>query len=179
MYCKFCGKQIDDDSVFCVHCGKNLTENNKENSEKQNYESNELSQSITTEDEESSSRWWVWLALPIFLLILIAIIGAASSNGPGLIQRDLKTSDYTYTTSHDLTSYRITVIPNRDIDNCDIQLTLYSSKGEKLFSDTISKSNLKEGNSYTYLFDFGFVNSLSGNRVKYNITGKCKQQYNK
>lgn len=22
MYCQYCGKQIDDDSIFCVHCGK-------------------------------------------------------------------------------------------------------------------------------------------------------------
>jgi hypothetical protein len=25
MYCKYCGKQIDDDSVFCQHCGKSLS----------------------------------------------------------------------------------------------------------------------------------------------------------
>lgn len=26
MYCKFCGRQIEDNSVFCKHCGKKLTE---------------------------------------------------------------------------------------------------------------------------------------------------------
>lgn len=26
MYCKYCGKQIDDDSRFCNHCGKPLVE---------------------------------------------------------------------------------------------------------------------------------------------------------
>ena len=25
MYCKYCGKQIDDDSVFCQYCGKSLS----------------------------------------------------------------------------------------------------------------------------------------------------------
>ena len=25
MYCKYCGKQIDDDSKFCKECGKNLS----------------------------------------------------------------------------------------------------------------------------------------------------------
>lgn len=24
MYCKFCGKEIDNDSTFCKHCGKSL-----------------------------------------------------------------------------------------------------------------------------------------------------------
>ena len=176
MYCRFCGKQIDDDSVFCVHCGKNLTKTNKSDSKEQNHESNNLSQNTTTETDGDSSLWGLWLLLPIFIIVLlVVIIGVASSSGDsGIISRDLKRSDYTYTTSQDLTSYRITVIPKRDIDNCDIQLTLYNSKGEKLFSDTISKTNLKEGSSYTYTFDFGFVNSLSGSKVEYTITGKCK-----
>ncbi len=171
MYCRFCGKQIDDDSDFCVHCGKNITLNNKE----QENEQHKLSKNESTEIKEGTSLWGLWLLLPIFVILLVVIIGVASSStGSGIMSRDLKSSDYTYTTSQDLTSYRITVIPKRDIDNCDIQLTLYNSKGEKLFSDTISKTNLKEASSYTYTFDFGFVNSLSGSKVKYNITGKCK-----
>ena len=24
MFCKFCGSKIDDDSIFCAHCGKQL-----------------------------------------------------------------------------------------------------------------------------------------------------------
>ena len=39
---------------------------------------------------------------------------------------------------------------------------------------TISKTNLKKNNAYTYTFDFGFVNSLSGSNVKFSITGRCK-----
>ena len=26
MFCKYCGGKIADDSIFCVHCGKNITE---------------------------------------------------------------------------------------------------------------------------------------------------------
>lgn len=29
MYCKHCGKQIDDNSQFCKYCGKKLVETNK------------------------------------------------------------------------------------------------------------------------------------------------------
>jgi ABC-type dipeptide/oligopeptide/nickel transport system permease component len=29
MFCKYCGKQIDDDSTFCKHCGKSLVEKKK------------------------------------------------------------------------------------------------------------------------------------------------------
>jgi len=28
MYCKFCGKEISDDSEFCRNCGKRISENN-------------------------------------------------------------------------------------------------------------------------------------------------------
>lgn len=26
MYCRYCGKQIEEDSIFCKYCGKNVTE---------------------------------------------------------------------------------------------------------------------------------------------------------
>lgn len=29
MFCKFCGKQIDNDSLFCKHCGKELEKDSK------------------------------------------------------------------------------------------------------------------------------------------------------
>ena len=183
MYCRFCGNQIDDDSIFCARCGKNLTESNKEYKNEQNIPSkNEFAKTT-----EGSSRWGLWLLLPALVILLGVIIAVASSsngsetkNGSGIknvseiLSRDLNSDDYTYTSSQGLTSYRITIIPKRDIDNCDIQLTLYNSKGEKLYSDTISKTNLKEGSSYTYTFDFGFVNSLSGSEIKWSVTGKCK-----
>ena len=172
MFCKYCGKQIDDDSSFCIHCGKNLTDSNQ----KQENKRPDLSRKEASEEKEDSSLWGCWLLfLPLFLTLLIVVIGvASSSNGIGLVARDLRSSDYTYTTDQDLTSYRITIVPNRKIDNCDIELTLYDSNGKKLFSDTIQKTDLKEGNSYTYTFDFGYINSLSGCKVKFNSTGRCK-----
>ena len=71
MYCRFCGKQIDDDSVFCVHCGKKLTETNKSDSKEQNHKSNNLSQNTTTETDGGSSLWGLWLLLPIFIILLV------------------------------------------------------------------------------------------------------------
>ena len=55
MYCKKCGKQIDDDSAFCVHCGNNINPKNKE----QENEQNKPSQNTPTEtDGGSSERDW-------------------------------------------------------------------------------------------------------------------------
>ena len=33
LFCRFCGKQIVDDSVFCPYCGKSLDEKEKEASQ--------------------------------------------------------------------------------------------------------------------------------------------------
>lgn len=30
MYCKYCGKVIDNDSTFCMYCGKSLSNNTNE-----------------------------------------------------------------------------------------------------------------------------------------------------
>lgn len=171
MYCKFCGKQIDDDSAFCAHCGKKIISINNE----QESEQSKSIPSEPTETKKETALWGAWLLLPFFAILLVVIIAVASdASGSGTASKDLRSSDYTYTTSQDLTSYSITVTPERDIRSCDIQLALYNSKGEKLFSDTISKNNLEKGRSYTYTFDFGFVNSLTGNKVNYSISGKRK-----
>lgn len=48
MYCKYCGKPIDDDSAFCSHCGKQISETEKsiiETSTQQNQVDDTLSSS--------------------------------------------------------------------------------------------------------------------------------------
>ena len=70
-------------------------------------------------------------------------------------------------------SYSVTITPKTNFNSCTVECVLYNSKGEIIYSDTITKEDLKSYSSYTYTFDFGFVNSLVGNKVKYNITGKC------
>ena len=101
-------------------------------------------------------------------MTIISSVGCST-----LLSRDINQNDYSYSTSQGLTSYTITITPKVDMTNCDVMLTLYSSSNEEVYSDTISKSNLKKGNSYSYNFEFSFMNSLVGNSVRYNVTGKC------
>ena len=72
-----------------------------------------------------------------------------------------------------LTTYTITITPLVNINSCNVNLTLYNRKGEALYSDTQSKTNLIKGNSYSYTFEYGVLNSLTGSSVQYKITGKC------
>lgn len=37
IYCRFCGKQIDEDSTFCAHCGRELTNGNPHVKENANF----------------------------------------------------------------------------------------------------------------------------------------------
>ena len=130
-------------------------------------------QNESTKTEEVERNWGILLFFPFILLIIVVIASIAPHlNCSDIVNRDLSTSDITYTSSQDLTTYTIIVTPKRNIKQCDVQLTLYNSDGETLYSDTISKTDLKEGYPYAYTFDFGFVNSLSGTRVKYKFTGK-------
>lgn len=106
-------------------------------------------------------------------LILITNTNDSSSKSPSLTTRNIRKSDYTYTTSQNLTSYSITIVPELDFKTCTVELILYNSQNEKIFADTITKSNLKKNSSYTYTFQFGFINSLSGDSITFEVTGKC------
>lgn len=129
------------------------------------------------EPHKDPFKWGVVIAVVIactLIIVPIFVSKTSTSNTMGIITRDIRESDYTYTTSQDLTSYQIAIVPERDIKSCTISLVLYDKNDKSLFSDTITKDNLKKNKSYTYTFEFGFVNSLSGNHVEFNITGKCK-----
>ena len=188
MYCKKCGKLIDDDSVFCAYCGKNLakaTESPEDNekakinsdAENENPQAAAAFEAATeSEEEEGCSTWILWLLIPFIAVFLAIIVIAASNSGGcmGVFERDLKSSDYICTASQGLTTYNIIITAKREIKSCDVELSLYNSSGEVIFSDTISKSDLNKGSSYAYTFDFGFLNSLTGIKVKYKITGRCR-----
>ena len=53
MYCKYCGKQIDDDSVYCRYCGKKVGENTEVAETKPTTEE-ELDYEVIDEETESS-----------------------------------------------------------------------------------------------------------------------------
>jgi len=202
MYCKFCGKQIDEDSAFCSHCGKQIKISRDDRSPasadtdpffpdpvfpkatlldpeeedvKEHKDERKTEPVIENDDEDESSPWGCLLFLiPLFAIVIAIIIAIASqskADSDGIFTRDLRNSDYYYSSSQDLTSYSITLTPYEDIERCEIELFLYNSNGQLIYSDTITKYDLKEDSHYTYTFNFGFTNSLSGRQVKYYITG--------
>ena len=133
-------------------------------------------------EDENKKKKHIPLGVIFTIFCLFLIIGVPlilitnnnnSSKSSGLITRNIRKSDYTYTTSQDLTSYSITIVPELNFNTCTIELTLYNSQNKKIFADTLTKSNLKKNSSYTYTFQFGFINSLSGDNVTFEVSGKC------
>ena len=92
----------------------------------------------------------------------------------GIFERNIKQSDYSVKTSQGLNSMTVIITPNVKIEKCEVAFTLYDSNGNKIYSDTVEKTNLTKGSGYAFTFDYGFVNALSGSRVSYKITGKTK-----
>jgi len=57
MYCKHCGKPIDDDSTFCCHCGRKVEPYNESNMRpKDTYVSNNDGKKIVINGETYTIR---------------------------------------------------------------------------------------------------------------------------
>lgn len=183
MYCKYCGNEIANDSIFCSYCGKNLTENKEVKPEIQTYKPESYSQENVNEYNGAASLFKAFFIIVIVIATLAALVFgiyklSVNSDSKGnivnkLVERDITKNDYVVSTSQGLTSYAIIITPNRNIKYCDVQCTLYDRNDKRIYSDTISKTDLIKNKTYSYNFDFGFTNSLSGSYIKYNITGKC------
>lgn len=158
MICKKCGYDNDPNSKYCSKCGKPLY-------------------------KKPITFLRIILVLLCFLLVPILILkfaveydknggGVASSAVSTVTERNVTSSDFSYQTSQGMTSYTITIVPNRKIKSLSVSLILYDDNNNQIFADTISKTDLLSGSSYSYTFDFGFLNSLSGSSVRFSFNGK-------
>ena len=81
MYCKHCGKFIDDDSTFCQHCGRSLARNVVDEAQDRDHEP-ELTSSVFDYVEESTPSYLedkprskkTGIILLVTLIILIAAL---------------------------------------------------------------------------------------------------------
>lgn len=173
MICKYCGKEIDDNSKFCNNCGAKIEKGNEivDNfHEKNNY----------TNSKKNGKGILVFISIILFFTITIYSIIKLNQNSdsPGnlvdkLTERDINSSDYSVSKSQGLTTYTITIYAKNTIKYCNVEVKLYDDQEKLLYADTQTKNNLIKGSSYAYTFDFGVTNAISGSLVYYKITGKC------
>lgn len=140
---------------------------------------------IVSEQDKSNKKIWrliiiisvILLIVSISIFIIVKITSNNNSNDnptedSGII-RSLKSTDYTMTYVYNLTSYQITIIPNRDISTCTVELTLNDHYGAQIYNEWIIKHDLHEGELYTYIFEHGMVILVSDNQTSIEVTGYC------
>ena len=71
-FCKFCGEEIDKDSIVCPKCGRQL-KLKKEEKEKEK-ENNSAKEVTTNKKEFYKEKWFMWLTLIIFSPVGIFIM---------------------------------------------------------------------------------------------------------
>ncbi len=98
MYCRKCGKEIPDDSVFCPKCGVSVEEikadsaDNATDSDKADNSKQKQAEVLHVDIKQKKRRSWIWI-LPAVLLIAVVVLfitgiisfdpASASEESPG------------------------------------------------------------------------------------------------
>lgn len=180
MFCNNCGKEIADGSKFCNYCGTKIAlPNNDESAPKEN---NNQNQNYIPDDDKGGCLKGVLvfvgviIGLVLLSIALVKIVNNFDSSGnivDKLVERDITKSDFDVSTSEGVTSYTITITPKVKMNECHVEIKLLDSKGNVVHSDTITKTDLKEGSSYSYKFEYNLTTALSAKKISYSVTGKC------
>ena len=88
MYCKHCGRQVDDNAKFCQHCGKSIAEDLAANVNPQEV----VEQAPTKKKKAKKSifkRWWFWLLVIIFLFV-----SCTGTSEPSVTHPDVSEAQY-------------------------------------------------------------------------------------
>lgn len=189
MYCKFCGKEIDNNSKYCPECGKQL---NKEPTEIKKQTQPTPKKVV---EEEPPTKHPILKTILIFILA-IAVAGGivfgttrcSSSNTSNdkdsssltnndsnkLLSRNATLNDVNVVWQKNTLAYQGTVIPKNDIENLTITFNFYGDNENQILK-TIDKrfGNVQKNKSYDFtisLSEIGYEIALKSNGAKYAVT---------
>ena len=124
MFCKYCGKEIEDDSKFCKFCGNALTQAIVESSISKEIvdDEPEIIYSYNTQPVKKKSGvkpflialLIVFVIFPLSVFIIYKISSNSDSSGnivDKIVERNITSSDYDITKSEGLTSISFTITP--------------------------------------------------------------------
>lgn len=175
MYCKHCGKEIDDESVFCNKCGEKQDNLNSKN---------------TKEDNESKKGCLT--VLVIFTILIVGILfltetitlkncnnnnskdSTYEDNTPQLFTRNARNNDITITTETNYNNLGIDIIilPKVDIEDLEIKLVHYDKNGNELLTQYKTIGNVKEGvqvKTQVQLLDFSITDMFKVYNTKIEV----------
>ena len=177
-YCKKCGKQVEDDAVFCSGCGVKLDAESERNQK----------------DSERKSSGCL-IAIFAFLLIGIALIvvlvqsttGRSSSGSSGdsnvlpdvikqLVSRDANTNDIEIDCELNMSALGVDLVvtPHTDITDLQIMITYYEKNGNVIQRQVVSLGNVKEGvqiKRTVSITDLSFFDALKVDKTSMCVVG--------
>ena len=195
MYCKFCGKEIEDNSKFCPECGKNLNDDIKPIEEPKQ-------KPIQTQEAQKESGFPTALKVFFVLIIVTAIIAltlglvlglsdcnstkssSSSSNKNSssltnnddnkLLSRKANLNDLNIVWQESSLSFSGTVIPKNDIENLIITFQFYDSNKQTIKTVEKRFGNISKDTTYDFtvaVSEIGYTNLIKIDGVRYNVTG--------
>lgn len=165
MYCKHCGTQIDDDSIYCNKCGK------QQNKEEQNEKSS----------NKNDSKFLIVISIILVILTIFIVLYFTNikDNGKTTTDTSTETNDTSKDTSdyirqagiNDLyitkrenypTSIYYIITAKRDIYDLEIDLEEYAKDGTLTRTVHFNISNLKQNETYTMKLD---ISNYTNNEI--------------
>lgn len=170
MICKNCGKEINDNSKFCNFCGERL--------EDKEIKFENLETSGVKPPKRRRGKFLIIFAVFAVVLTTFTVYSFFSINSitPGIggelsFERELYESDFSIETTENTFSYVILITPKRNIKSCTVTFNLYDYKSNPIYTKSLTKTNMKKGSDYTYLFDYDFLESLTSTKYSYSVRG--------
>lgn len=91
MFCKYCGSEIDSDSLFCSKCGKKLIDNKKSETSREVHSKESMSEKVSSR-KSNVLRIILQIVIGIVFLVLYLIVaglilpsGAATKAGSAVL----------------------------------------------------------------------------------------------
>lgn len=190
MYCKKCGAQITNDSVYCSKCGQKQDAQIEQiqpiQKEKEKFQYPPEFQGepykIKTKKEEKGRLWWLCLIIVvssiITLVIIPAIWGIANNKNNKLenkkeIIKIIEKTEYTRKTEvfdfdidaiWNLNNNQVILLidPQSDIRNLTIQINFYDVSGEIILQKEQNIKYLKKDNQFISVVNFNEINNKKG-----------------
>ena len=185
MYCKNCGKEIEENSKFCMHCGTPLTESTTDEHTKDKTGDATLT-NITSEnvEQKGNKAGKIAIALMIGISILIAVmfgcykcINAANGNTSttSIVSRSATASDITVQQDTSLAfSYNLIVTPKYDITNLEITFKFYGDNDALIATKIKQIGNVKKNERYNVSFslsEFSIASLASISKFSWSVSG--------
>lgn len=182
MYCKNCGKEIDNNSKFCMYCGTNITKqlpitDEQPITNEQSITNEKTKQDIIKEnaapkeDENKKSKRTAitW----IFCICLIGFLIFGITKCIDTIKtRSARNSDITITEDTAFSfNYNLIVKPNKDITDLQITFKFYGDNNKLIATKTKTLGNVNKNNNYSISFSLSEFSISSLTQIsKYSWT---------